>query len=36
MMKPVLSSNQATFWAALRTIGCGESIHGFGELLREY
>jgi maleate isomerase len=34
--KPVVSSNQATFWAALRTIGCGESIHGFGELLREY
>jgi len=34
--KPVVSSNLATFWAALRTIGCGESIRGFGRLLREY
>ncbi len=34
--KPVVSSNQATFWSALRTVGCRESIHGFGELLREY
>lgn len=33
--KPVVSSNLATFWSALRTIGCGESIPGFGRLLRE-
>ncbi len=34
--KPVVTSNQATFWAALRTIGCGESIPGFGRLLQEF
>lgn len=34
--KPVVTSNQATFWAALRTIGCLESIPGFGKLLREF
>ena len=34
--KPVVSSNQATFWAALRTIGCRESVHGYGRLLREF
>lgn len=33
--KPVVSSNQATFWSALRTIGCRESIRGFGKLLWE-
>ena len=34
--KPVVTSNQATFWAALRTIGCMEPIHGFGTLLQEF
>jgi maleate isomerase len=34
--KPVVTSNQATFWAALRTIGCVESIPGYGALLREF
>jgi maleate isomerase len=34
--KPVVTSNQATFWAALRAIGCVESIPGFGKLLREF
>lgn len=34
--KPVITSNQATFWACLRTIGCSESIYGFGRLLEEF
>ena len=34
--KPVITSNQATFWAALRTIGCQEAIAGFGRLLQEF
>jgi maleate isomerase len=34
--KPVVTSNQATFWAALRTIGCEESIPGFGTLLEDF
>ncbi len=34
--KPVVTSNQATFWASLRTIGCVESIPGYGTLLREF
>ena len=34
--KPVVTSNQATFWAALRSIGCRESIAGFGRLLQEF
>ncbi len=34
--KPVVTSNQATFWAALRTIGCSDSIPGFGRLLQEF
>ena len=34
--KPVVTSNQATFWASLRTIECGESISGFGRLLQDF
>lgn len=34
--KPVVTSNQATFWTSLRTIGCVEPIHGYGKLLREF
>jgi maleate isomerase len=33
--KPVISSNQATLWRALRLSGRAESISGFGRLLRE-
>jgi len=31
--KPVVTSNQATFWAALRAIGLTQPIRGFGRLL---
>ncbi len=31
--KPVVSSNTATFWAALRAAGVIDSLHGFGRLL---
>jgi len=31
--KPVISSNQALLWSALRAVGVKESIHGFGSLL---
>jgi maleate cis-trans isomerase len=31
--KPVVTSNQATIWAAFRTIGMRQPIHGFGTLL---
>lgn len=30
---PVVTSNQATFWAALRVLGCGNPVRGFGRLL---
>jgi maleate isomerase len=33
--KPVISSNQATVWDALRRVGVREAINGFGKLLRE-
>lgn len=33
--KPVVTSNQATFWAALRRIGLSDSVGGLGRLLRE-
>jgi maleate isomerase len=33
--KPVISTTQATIWAALRAIGHTESIEGYGRLLRE-
>lgn len=31
--KPVISSNQATFWASLRMLGIREPVHGYGKLL---
>jgi maleate cis-trans isomerase len=31
--KPVVTSNQATIWAAFRQIGVRQPIHGFGKLL---
>jgi maleate cis-trans isomerase len=33
--KPVVSSNQACLWRALRLAGVGEPVPGFGRLLRE-
>lgn len=30
---PVITSNQALFWAGIRNAGIGSSIHGFGQLL---
>jgi maleate isomerase len=33
--KPVISTTQATIWAALRAIGYSEPIQGYGRLLRE-
>jgi maleate cis-trans isomerase len=33
--KPVISSNTATFWHALRTAGIGDPVQGFGRLLAE-
>jgi hypothetical protein len=32
--RPVITSNQATIWAALRRIGLMDKIEGFGRLLR--
>ena len=34
--KPVISSAQATFWAALRMAGIEDKIEGCGRLLSEY
>jgi len=34
--KPVVTSNQATFWAAARAAGVGDKISGAGRLLREH
>jgi len=34
--KPVVTSNQSTFWLALRTAGIDDSVEGFGKLLREF
>lgn len=31
--KPVVSSNQATFWQALRAAGCDQKVQGYGRLL---
>ena len=31
--KPVVSSNQATIWDALRKVGVRESVKGFGQLM---
>jgi len=33
---PVVTSNQATFWASVRMLGCRESIAGYGTLLSDY
>jgi maleate isomerase len=33
--KPVISTAQASVWAALRIIGHTEAVHGYGKLLRE-
>ena len=33
--KPIVSANQATFWAALRRLGIEDKIMGWGRLLRE-
>ncbi len=32
---PVISSNTATMWLALRKLGIGGSLHGYGRLLEE-
>jgi len=34
--KPVVTSNQATFWAALRAAGIGDRFESLGRLLREH
>jgi len=33
--KPVISSNQACLWRALRLAGVPDAVPGFGRLLRE-
>ena len=32
--KPVVSSNQALAWHAMRLAGCNDVVHGYGQLLR--
>jgi maleate isomerase/arylmalonate decarboxylase len=34
--KPVVTSNQATFWAALRAAGVADRFEGYGDLLRSH
>jgi len=34
--RPVITSNQATFWRCLRLIGCSAPIPGFGRLLSQH
>lgn len=34
--KPVVTSNQATFWACLRLLGLSSAIPGYGRLLTDY
>jgi maleate isomerase len=34
--KPVITSNQATLWRALRDTGIGDRVTGFGRLLRDF
>lgn len=36
LRKPVISSNQATFWASLRRVGIPDRIEGFGSLMRDH
>ena len=33
--KPVVTTNQASFWAMLRTLGAGDRVPTFGRLLAE-
>ncbi len=34
--KPVITSNQATFWAALRAAGIADKFENYGKLLKDY
>jgi maleate cis-trans isomerase len=34
--KPVVASNQATFWNALRLIGVADKINGYGMLFSDF
>jgi maleate isomerase len=36
LQKPVITSNQATFWNMLRLAGVNDKIEGFGQLLEKY
>ncbi len=36
LKKPVITSNQATFWKMLRLAGVNDQIEGFGQLLEKY
>ena len=36
LAKPVVTSNQATFWAALRATGLDDRFETFGALLRDH
>ena len=36
LQKPVLSVNAVTYWHALRQLGIGDRMHGFGTLLAEH
>lgn len=36
LAKPVITSNQATFWAALRVAGVDDKFENYGELLKDY
>ncbi|MBT3552870.1 MAG: decarboxylase [Rhodospirillaceae bacterium] len=36
LAKPVITSNQATFWAALRAAGIGDRFENYGKLLKDY
>ena len=36
MGKPIISANQATFWASLRRLGIDDRLAGFGRLLAEH
>jgi maleate isomerase len=36
LRKPVITSNQATFWNMLRLAGVNDKIEGFGHLLEKY
>ena len=36
LQKPVVTSNQATFWNMLRLAGVNDKIEGFGQLLEKH